>query len=173
MYVSLACSLTLANVSPSLTNPGGPGQSGVDAARFQGRKLQTLTDAAFIDNSNTYVVNSSSALYFDIIGWDPRGVSHTTPFYTCQQNPGQQINQYLKSVTQLLGTPEAVFANIWSWWSAIHDNCAYDPVKNPQGSKIERYMSTSFVALDMVSYAAMHLFFHNIGCRTTAGYWRC
>ena len=59
-------------------NPGGPGGSGVASARIYGRPLQTMVDGAYADGSTTYVSDSPNALYFDIIGWDPRGVDNTT-----------------------------------------------------------------------------------------------
>lgn len=107
-----------------------------------------MVDAAYVDGSTTYVSNSTNGLYFDVIGWDPRGVDDTTPFYTCQRSPAQQIIQYLQGQVPLLGTPEGNFDNIWAQWSSLDTGCVYDPVTNPHGSEILRYMSTTFVALD-------------------------
>lgn len=129
-------------------NPGGPGGSGIASARLYGRPLQSLVDAAYSNGSSTYVSNSSTGLYFDIISWDPRGVDNTTPFYSCQRSPAQQIIQYLQGLVPLLGTPEGNFNNIWSQWNALDHGCDYDPQTNPNGPEIVRYMSTSYVVQD-------------------------
>ncbi|RZQ65182.1 alpha/beta hydrolase [Amycolatopsis suaedae] len=53
-----------------LTNPGGPGGSGVDTVGFGGLGIATPEFGVVRDR-------------FDIIGWDPRGVGHSKPAVTC------------------------------------------------------------------------------------------
>ncbi|KAL4808173.1 hypothetical protein BDV18DRAFT_158285 [Aspergillus unguis] len=57
-----------------LTNPGGPGSSGIDfLLHGAGEGLSNITSG-----------------YYDIISWDPRGVSRARPLLQCFQNAGQE-----------------------------------------------------------------------------------
>ncbi|KAF2167317.1 hypothetical protein M409DRAFT_54483 [Zasmidium cellare ATCC 36951] len=62
---------------PILINPGGPGASGIDTVESGGKILQTVVDAAYFNGSADYVSQRSGAKYFDIIGFDPRGVGES------------------------------------------------------------------------------------------------
>lgn len=75
-----------------LVNPGGPGASGLDfAASFAtGFFPSELTDN------------------FDIIGFDPRGVGQSEPFFACGES-GEQI-EALAPIDELIDTPEEVEA---------------------------------------------------------------
>jgi hypothetical protein len=53
----------------------------VAQALISGRDLQTIVDAS-IDPSQE-ASNESSSLYFDIIGFDPRGVNNTNTGFSC------------------------------------------------------------------------------------------
>ncbi|MEC3975616.1 alpha/beta hydrolase [Amycolatopsis sp. H20-H5] len=55
-----------------LTNPGGPGGSGVDVISYGGQGLALQTPEL-----------AELRKRFDVIGFDPRGVGHTTPAITC------------------------------------------------------------------------------------------
>lgn len=61
-----------------LINPGGPGGSGVERLLEAGVSLQNLADAER-DPARSVVGDK----YFDMIGFDPRGINHTTPTITC------------------------------------------------------------------------------------------
>lgn len=75
-----------------LVNPGGPGASGLDfAASFaSGFWPSQLTDN------------------FDIIGFDPRGVGQSEPFFACGES-GDQID-VLSPIEELIDTPEEIEA---------------------------------------------------------------
>ena len=51
-----------------ITNPGGPGASGVDAALHTGKYIQWVID---------------KNKHYEILSFDPRGVAHTTPRADC------------------------------------------------------------------------------------------
>ena len=57
-----------------LINPGGPGGSGFD----------------FVQQSVAYVVTPAVLAKYDIIGFDPRGVNHSTPRIACYTDPKQE-----------------------------------------------------------------------------------
>jgi pimeloyl-ACP methyl ester carboxylesterase len=57
-----------------LINPGGPGGSGYD----------------FVEQAASYVVTPAVLAKYDIIGFDPRGVNHSTPRITCYTDPKQE-----------------------------------------------------------------------------------
>ena len=57
-----------------LINPGGPGGSGYD----------------FVEQAASYIVTPAVLAKYDIIGFDPRGVNHSTPKITCYTDPKQE-----------------------------------------------------------------------------------
>ena len=57
-----------------LINPGGPGGSGYD----------------YVDQYVNYIVSPAVLKKYDIIGFDPRGVNHSTPKITCYTDPKQE-----------------------------------------------------------------------------------
>lgn len=66
---------------PIILNFGGPGAAGTSRTA-QATDLQTSFDAAYSYGSETYVSDHPDARYFDLIFFDPRGVSNSTPWYT-------------------------------------------------------------------------------------------
>jgi pimeloyl-ACP methyl ester carboxylesterase len=79
-----------------LVNPGGPGASGFD----------------FIKSSLTYAVDSKLRANYDIIGFDPRGVNHSSAV-KCYDDPAQ-LDSYLFDIV-----PAPVYSDAW-----IADNAA-------------------------------------------------
>jgi pimeloyl-ACP methyl ester carboxylesterase len=71
-----------------ILNFGGPGQSGTSHTP-SAQQLQTSFDAAYSYGSDTYVSDHPDARYFDLIFFDPRGVSNSTPWYTPFRDPVQ------------------------------------------------------------------------------------
>ncbi|MBX3099193.1 MAG: alpha/beta fold hydrolase [Salinibacterium sp.] len=63
-----------------LVNPGGPGGSGYD----------------FIRDSVDYATDARLQSSFDIVGFDPRGVNHSTPV-TCYKDPAE-LDSYLYDI---------------------------------------------------------------------------
>ncbi|RDW65802.1 uncharacterized protein DSM5745_09541 [Aspergillus mulundensis] len=58
-----------------LTNPGGPGSSGIDfLANGAGEGLSTITGG-----------------YYDIVSWDPRGVGDAKPLLACWDTAGEEM----------------------------------------------------------------------------------
>ncbi len=72
-----------------LTNPGGPGGSGVEFAAGQLRSWSAL----------------ELAERFDMIGFDPRGIGRSTPAFVCLSGPEQDA---LRAAPFKPGTPQGV-----------------------------------------------------------------
>ncbi len=64
-----------------LVNPGGPGGSGYD----------------FIKDSINYATDATLQSNYDIVGFDPRGVNHSTPV-TCYKSPAE-LDSYIYDIT--------------------------------------------------------------------------
>ena len=66
-----------------LINPGGPGMSGVADVLNKGKMLQASVDLRADEPSSNSSHIAGERKYFDIIGFDPRGVNNTTPHLNC------------------------------------------------------------------------------------------
>ncbi len=73
-----------------LVNPGGPGGSGYD----------------FVMDSVNYATDAKLQSNYDIVGFDPRGVNHSTPV-KCYQDP-KELDSYLYDIT-----PGAIGSDEW------------------------------------------------------------
>lgn len=134
---------------PILFNPGGPGGPGAGAVIAAGADMQAVFDAAYLHNSSSYVSDEPSAKYFDIIGFDPRGVGNTTPFLTCHSDAAEQITWSLQGDHLVLGSPETNIDYLWQRSVALGESC-------PQSAKIANFMTTAIVARDMVEIVERH-----------------
>ncbi|KAH9839655.1 Peptidase S33 tripeptidyl aminopeptidase-like protein [Teratosphaeria destructans] len=141
---------------PILYNPGGPGNSGTDAGLSGGQNLQTLYDAAYSYNSSTYVSANPSAKYFDLIFFDNRGISNSTPYYACTESPTQlRLKEYELDYLKL-EWPQENLDYLWQSGVSRYRGCTWDPVTNPKGSKIAKFASTAMVARDIVELVERH-----------------
>ncbi|KAK1054160.1 hypothetical protein LTR74_016024 [Friedmanniomyces endolithicus] len=121
---------------PVLFNPGGPGGSGTQDVLAAGQLLQTMIDAAYADGSESYVAGDSSARYFDLIGFDPRGVGSSTPFLTCFQTPTAFQTFALETQDLELDWQSGNLDALWE--------------------RIANFSSTAMVARDLVEFAERH-----------------
>ncbi|RSM78096.1 hydrolase [Amycolatopsis sp. WAC 01375] len=106
-----------------LTNPGGPGGSGLD---FPGGLVDLGLPQSILDS-------------YDIIGFDPRGVGRSTPV-TCDLTPEQQnrgnIPPYARDAADVLTQAQNA--------KAVAEQCAESKTAN-----LLPYMSTAATARDM------------------------
>lgn len=114
-----------------------------------GEQAQRVFDAAYANGSDTYVSNAPDAKYFDVLGFDPRGVNNTTPFLSCFSNPGDQVSWALKGNQLVFGSPETDFNYLWQRWVTIGEAC-------PKQNKIADFMSTAVVVRDMIEIVERH-----------------
>jgi pimeloyl-ACP methyl ester carboxylesterase len=140
-----------------LINPGGPGASGTRLAETAGSSLQGILDAAYAYNSETYVSPHPDARYFDIVGFDPRAVGQSTPYFACPLDPVDVYNLNLQYWAQSLDWEDkSNFDLLYSQNAAWPRGCVWDPAKNPSGSKIANFSSTAMTARDLVEFAERH-----------------
>ncbi|KAF2156373.1 hypothetical protein K461DRAFT_310843 [Myriangium duriaei CBS 260.36] len=129
-----------------LFNPGGPGGSGVSFVLGAGLAFRTLLDAR----------PDSNGSYFDMIGFDPRGVGLTEPAVNCHGDATAVQSFALRSIEEgLLTSSDAALGRLWSMNAAQWGSCA----ANDDGG-IMHYMTTSSTATDMLNIVEAH------------GYWR-
>lgn len=140
-----------------LINPGGPGGSGVLQALTIARDLQTIMDAEeppkMTDNDTLY------AKYFDVVGFDPRGVNNTTPGFSCFPTVSAQKAWELQAEAEgMLGSSDASFMRSWQRSMALNPGCSESlstPVEG-EDEALGQHMNTPPVARDMLEITERH-----------------
>jgi pimeloyl-ACP methyl ester carboxylesterase len=117
------------------------------------KSLQTIIDSG-LDPSTT--AHSSSAKYFDLIGFDPRGVGDTTPSGDCMPDEPSEWSWNLRLGEEgILGSSDAALGRLWSMTRAFGAYCKQDS-DTQDGPDIKNYMTTAFVARDMLEIIEKH-----------------
>lgn len=136
---------------PILLNPGGPGGPGAAFAIMTAKSLQYVVDAASEPD-----LAGKDTRFFDIIGFDPRGIGETEPVATCLSDPAASWSWRLREAEQgILGSSDAALGRLWSMTHAFGSSCkqALDALDGPD---IKQYMTTAFVARDMLEMTERH-----------------
>jgi pimeloyl-ACP methyl ester carboxylesterase len=129
---------------------GGPGESGVRQILIGGKHVQTIVDSA-VPLSTT--PHSADTKYFDIIGFDPRGVNNTTPSIKCFPDAfAQQAWNLQVHAEGQLGSSDAAFNLMWARTVALGGSCAQDHGEE----SIVRNVNTAQVVRDMVEIIERH-----------------
>ena len=130
-----------------LTNPGGPGESGVGHVLTQGKKFQAIADGRAVESTTL----DSSSKSFDWIGFDPRGVNNTTPLLECfPEGMARQVWDAQVSAEGFFGSSDQSFNNMWARSQALGQACA------DNGTGIAQHMNTPPVVADMVAIIEAH-----------------
>ncbi|KAL5342130.1 TAP-like protein-domain-containing protein [Aspergillus crustosus] len=136
-------------------NPGGPGGSGATQALLSGRNLQSIADAAASPSTS----QKSEDRYFDIIGFDPRGVNNTTPGFSCFPNLFSQRNWELQAEADgILGSSADSFMRNWQRAIALNTGCS-QAISTPPGPGQEalgEHINTPPVARDILEIVERH-----------------
>ncbi|RVX74486.1 hypothetical protein B0A52_01612 [Exophiala mesophila] len=133
-----------------LVNPGGPGGSGVAKVLYHGELIQQV-----VDSDRTLNESHDSDKYFDIIGFDPRGVNHSTPVLSCfQDNFARQVWNLQSEAEGILGSSGASLRIAWRRARALADGCS----SRLDGSNqtILEHVNTTPVAADMAEIIERH-----------------
>ncbi|KAJ4988082.1 hypothetical protein SVAN01_06494 [Stagonosporopsis vannaccii] len=136
---------------PILINPGGPGGPGALFALQTAKSLQWV-----VDTSSDPASAKDDARFFDIIGFDPRGIGETEPAAMCISDPAAAWSWRLReNEAGILGSSDAALGRLWSMTHAFGSWCrsASDGVSGPD---IKQYMTTAFVARDMLEIVERH-----------------
>ncbi|GFF43102.1 tripeptidyl aminopeptidase [Aspergillus udagawae] len=141
-----------------LINPGGPGGSGVGQALLSGRDMQMIVDAE-ADPALPTKTAYSSARYFDIIGFDPRGVNNTTPGFSCFPNSFSQRNWELQvEADGMLGSSDDSLMRSWQRAISLGAACSQALQSAPAGTDeaLGEHLNTPTVARDMLEIIERH-----------------
>ncbi|RDW62451.1 hypothetical protein BP6252_11884 [Coleophoma cylindrospora] len=130
-----------------LTNPGGPGGSGVELVTNSGALLQQIIDSEL---NITLEATDSEAKYFDIISWDPRGTGDTTPYLNCFPD-SLSYNIWSSQTTEdgFPGSSSGATSNLWARVKARSVACS-------QTDEIVNHMNTPVLVGDMVQILEKH-----------------
>lgn len=136
---------------PILINPGGPGGPGALFALSTAKSLQWV-----VDTSSDPASAKADARFFDIIGFDPRGIGETEPAATCISDPAAAWSWSLReNEAGILGSSDAAAGRLWSMTHAFGSSCR-TAMDGANGPDIKRYMTTAFVARDMLEIVERH-----------------
>lgn len=133
-----------------LVNPGGPGGSGVAKVLYHGELIQQI-----VDSDRTPSEWSESDKYFDIIGFDPRGINHSTPVLSCfQDNFARQVWALQSEAEGILGSSGGSLRIAWRRARALADGCS----SRLDGSNqtLLEHVNTTPVAADMAEIIERH-----------------
>ena len=109
-----------------------------------GKHLQTLVDSPENPENST----DENAKYYDIIGFDPRGIGWTFPNAHCFDSPSDRITWNLRVYSEgLLDASDAALGRLWSMKRTFGSGCYWG---KESGSDIKEFISTASVARDMV-----------------------
>lgn len=139
-------------------NAGGPGGSGVEQALLFGRDMQTIIDGETDPALPTGPANLS-ARYFDIIGFDPRGVNNTTPGFSCFPDSFSQRNWELQvEADGMLGSSDDSLMRNWQRAVALGGACSKALQYAPEGTDeaLGDHLNTPPVARDMLEIIERH-----------------
>jgi pimeloyl-ACP methyl ester carboxylesterase len=142
----------------TLTTAGGPGGSGVGQALLLGRDLQIIVDAE-VDPALSAETANSSARYFDVIGFDPRGVNNTTPGFSCFPDSFSRKNWELQvEADGMLGSSDDSLMRSWQRALALGAACseALQSVPEGTGEALGEHLNTPPVARDMLEIIERH-----------------
>ncbi|KAH7087049.1 TAP-like protein-domain-containing protein [Paraphoma chrysanthemicola] len=136
---------------PILINPGGPGGPGALFTLMIGRSLQNIADS-----HEQVEVASSDAKYYDILGFDPRGIGETEPRAYCIADRAASWTWTLREASEgILGSSDAALGRLWSMTHAWGASCK-QAVDAEEGPDIKQYMTTASVARDMLEIVEKH-----------------
>ncbi|KAL4894901.1 hypothetical protein BDV59DRAFT_165593 [Aspergillus ambiguus] len=138
-----------------LINPGGPGGSGVAQVLRYGQDLQNVADAE-ADPAKTH---DPSSRYFDIIGFDPRGVNNTTPGFSCFPDLfSQKAWDLQREADGMLGSSDHSFMRNWQRTVARNIGCSktLSSPANETEDALGEHVNTPPVARDMLEIVERH-----------------
>ncbi|KAI8940241.1 hypothetical protein NX059_003943 [Plenodomus lindquistii] len=136
---------------PILINPGGPGGPGALFALLAGRSLQMVTDPGSSPADLPH-----EAKFYDILGFDPRGIGMSEPAAVCIPSVPSSWSWGLRESNEgILGSSDAALGRLWSMTHAYGSSCE-KALEDEDGPDIKEYMSTASVARDMLEITEKH-----------------
>lgn len=134
-----------------ITNPGGPGGSGVQQQLMMGEYIQQIVDSEVSPPDA-----GPNDLYFDVISFDPRGVHHSTPTVACfPDNASRQRWNLQVEAEGILGSSHNSLRSNWRRATALAQGCSEMLLSNHSKS-LGEHMNTTPVVVDMMSLIERH-----------------
>jgi pimeloyl-ACP methyl ester carboxylesterase len=136
--------VALPNLSANHTTLGGPGGSGVDFAYTAGKLIQNVVDSP---------LDAYDGRFFDIIGFDPRGINNTTPSADCFPDSSAIGAWAQQARAQGVPLSNESFAYSWSRHISLAQSCSWRLSNEDDElvSGVGRFMGTPSVVEDMVA----------------------
>ncbi|KAK3185596.1 hypothetical protein K4F52_005696 [Lecanicillium sp. MT-2017a] len=124
---------------PVLTNPGGPGGSGVDLALGDARRVQGIID-------------KPGERHHEIISFDPRGIANSSPRANClpHNDLARDAFAYEERGIGALDGSKAAVPRLLAMYGSFGYKCDLSNAAGDPGAEIMGYMSTPSVCRDMV-----------------------
>ncbi|KAL5418124.1 hypothetical protein PMIN04_007438 [Paraphaeosphaeria minitans] len=133
---------------PILINPGGPGGSGIALALMEAHQLRTVVAPSS--------GSKSTGKYYDILGFDPRGIGFTQPVASCMPDNPSAWSWKLRETTEgILGSSDAALGRHWAMTHAFGAACKEHSEASGEPD-IKQYITTASVARDMLEIAERH-----------------
>ncbi|KZV89518.1 hypothetical protein EXIGLDRAFT_721388 [Exidia glandulosa HHB12029] len=117
---------------PILFNPGGPGVSGVNFVRGLGANMSKIIGDEF-----------------DMVGFDPRGIGHTTPQLVVLDTQAEVMTWSLQYPPLINSTVDAL-AKLHGYWKIMGE------LAEERQAHTAAHMSTAIVARDMLAITKAH-----------------
>jgi pimeloyl-ACP methyl ester carboxylesterase len=117
-----------------------------------GKALQILVDSA---EEPTFTAETGlKSKYYDIIGFDPRGVGETTPGAFCFEDGPTSWSWALREKEDgIIGSSDAALGRLWGMNQALGTSCSHH---SESGDDIKKFMTTASVARDMLEIVEKH-----------------
>jgi pimeloyl-ACP methyl ester carboxylesterase len=93
--------------------------------------------------------------YYDIIGFDPRGIGWTEPHAECMADAATWSWTLREGEEGILGSSDAALGRLWSMTHAWGTSCEQS-VEAEDAPDIKQYMTTALVARDMLEIVERH-----------------
>lgn len=138
-----------------MTNPGGPGGSGLSQVLRNGKATQVIVDSELDPSDAT---PQSQHKYYDVIAFDPRGIGQTMPSVQCFPDTFSRETWLMQNeALGLLGSSEDSFLRNWYRSKALAEGCSTAiTVAHENGEAIGEHINTTPVARDMLEIVERH-----------------
>ena len=134
---------------PILFNPGGPGVSGTSAALSSGPGFQRMFDTL---EDPSLTKGNENARYYDIVGFDPRGIGYSLPSATCFETDMQRAEWNLRmAAAGILGSSNYAVADEWGRRRAYGLACYHLTQSKSPADNIMPFITTASTARDMIT----------------------
>lgn len=122
------------------------------------KDIQIIVDSVLDPTANESWSSVETHKYFDIIGFDPRGINNTTPRLNCFPDTfSRRVWRLQTEAEGIYGSSDEIFGTIWARGIALSQGCSQMSTAGEGGNDgIGRFMNTPAVVADMVELLERH-----------------